>query len=119
MLRGLWCFLSLFQLPLLFLLLGQWARPRADTLPRAGRLAAGFLVLWAAEEALCFWAGVPCGAPRLLLTGDGTGGWLFLALAGCLLTGALLERILPRSRPTAGWLAALLVRLIGLALGVS
>ena len=108
-LQALWCFLSLFQLPLLFLLVGSWSRRRAETLPQTGRLAAGFLILWAVEEALIFWAGVPGGTPRYVLAGDGGGGWVFLAVAGCLLAGALLDRYIPERLEPVGWLAALLV----------
>ena len=108
-LQGLWCFLGLFQLPLLFLLLGNWSRSRAETLPQTGRLAAGFLVLWTVGEALIFWAGAPGGTPRYVLAGDGGGAWLFLAVAACLMAGALLDRLIPGRYALPGRLAALLL----------
>ena len=65
--RVLWCFCSLFQVPLLFFALGGWSRERAPTVGQAGRLGAGFALLCGAEKALLFWAGA-LGAPVRSLT---------------------------------------------------
>ena len=91
--RVLWCFCSLFQVPLLFFALGGWSRERAPTVGQAGRLGAGFALLCGAEKALLFWAGALGGAgPEFDLLPAADASWIFLALALCLPLGTWLDR---------------------------
>lgn len=65
-LRSLWCFCHLFQLPLLFFTLGGWSRSRAETIGQAGRLSVGLILLWGVQKALIFWGRRPPGRAACL-----------------------------------------------------
>lgn len=92
-LRSLWCFCHLFQLPLLFFTLGGWSRSRAETIGQAGRLSVGLILLWGVQKALIFWAGALRGEqPAFDLLADADTPWLFLVLACCLPLGVWLEK---------------------------
>lgn len=107
--RVLWCFCSLFQVPLLFFALGGWSRERAPTVGQAGRLGAGFALLCGAEKALLFWAGALGGAgPEFDLLPAADASWIFLALALCLPLGTWLDRFSRRGLilACAAWRAA-------------
>ncbi len=92
-LRSLWCWCNLFLIPLLFFALGRWSRSRADTIGQAGRLGAGFALLYGVQKALIFWVGaLRQTQPEFhLLTASDT-PWLFLTLAACLPLGVWLDR---------------------------
>lgn len=92
-LRSLWCFCNLFQIPLLFFTLGGWSRRRVETVRQAGWLSAGLVLLYGVQKALLFWAGVLRGEqPAFDLLAGSDAPWLFLALACCLPLGVWLER---------------------------
>ena len=92
-LRSLWCFCNLFQIPLLFFTLGGWSRRRVETVRQAGWLSAGLVLLYGVQKALLFWAGVLRGEqPAFDLLAEGDTPWLFLTLACCLPLGVWLER---------------------------
>lgn len=92
-LRLLWCFCNLFQIPLLFFTLGGWSRRRVETVRQAGWLSAGFVLLYGVQKALIFWAGALRGdQPAFDLLTEGDTPWLFLVLACCLPLGVWLER---------------------------
>lgn len=94
LLRALWSFCSLFQFPLLLFVLGACSRHRVETTGQAGRLGAGFALLYWVQKALIFWAGALRGnQPSFDLLSGGDAPWLFLVLAYCLPLSLWLERL--------------------------